>query len=549
MEATVADIIYDSVYGDATDSAPTSPISEWFEYDLTRVPAGTTQIDHNTYVAEVTALDILRTLSDGKHSASVHHCLFSVLHALRADSANAPDTHAEAMGLGPPWPAAICKEFSNHQQNGSWRSILRSEVPSGRRIHTFVWVFKMKRDGTAKARLCVQGCTLEAGVDYNQTFAKTLSHQSARGLFAYAARERCRVRSVDYVAAYLQGDFIEGEVVYCNPPPGAPTHDSSGRPLVCVVEKPIYGIPQAGRRLQRKVFPWCTEIMGLRQLDDSDSCVFIYDDPNGKETFAVGIYVDNLQIVHSAELDPDGNALDTNSFYAKFMSQLRSDWDVVDEGRMEDLLGIECTTNPDDSITLHQTKYVNSMLNRFFTTEERDGLKKASTPYTTNLAQLVIEALEGSTADEPAYPEIIKEYQSMVGSLMYCCTATRPDLAYAVHQHCRALSRPIPTPELMSELKIAFAYLNQQPSLGLTFEAGRRHELSAFSDSDWAIKNSTSGWVIFWQHAPLVWGSRKQNCVALSSCEAEIIALSEAAKDVVYLRKFINGTGPAQVIK
>ena len=54
-------------------------------------------------------------------------------------------------------------------------------------------------------------------------------------------------------------------------------------------------------------------------------------------------------------------------------------------------------------------------------------------------------------------------------------------------------------------------------------------------------KNSTSGWVIFWQNAPLVWGSRKQNCVALSSCEAEIIALSEAAKDMVYLRKFISG--------
>ena len=74
-----------------------------------------------------------------------------------------------------------------------------------------------------------------------------------------------------------------------------------------------------------------------------------------------------------------------------------------------------------------------------------------------------------------------------------------------------------------------------------TFESGRRHELSGYSDSDWAIKNSTSGWVIFWQNAPLVWGSRKQNCVALSSCEAEIIALSEAAKDMVYLRKFISG--------
>ena len=165
-----------------------------------------------------------------------------------------------------------------------------------------------------------------------------------------------------------------------------------------MVEKPIYGIPQAGRRLQRKVFPWCTDVMGLRQLDDSDSCVFVYDDPLAAETFAVGIYVDNLQIVHSAELNSNGDAVDPNSFYAKFMLQLRKDWDVVDEGPMEDLLGIECTTNSDGSITLHQSKYINAMINRFFTPEERGSLKKVSTPYTTNLAQLVIEALDGSTA-------------------------------------------------------------------------------------------------------------------------------------------------------
>ena len=53
---------------------------------------------------------------------------------------------------------------------------------------------------------------------------------------------------------------------------------------------------------------------------------------------------------------------------------------------MEDLLGIECTSNLDGSITLHQTKYINSMINRFFTPDERERLKKASTPYTTNLA-------------------------------------------------------------------------------------------------------------------------------------------------------------------
>ena len=57
---------------------------------------------------------------------------------------------------------------------------------------------------------------------------------------------------------------------------------------------------------------------------------------------------------------------------------------------------------------------------------------------------------------------------------------------------------------------------------------------------------STSGWVVFWQSAALTWGSRKQKSIALSTCEAEIIALSEAAKDVVYLRKLVSGVGDAE---
>ena len=60
-----------------------------------------------------------------------------------------------------------------------------------------------------------------------------------------------------------------------------------------------------------------------------------------------------MQIVHSAELNEDGEALDNNSFYAKFISRLRQDWDVVDEGPMSDLLGIDCERASDGSIKLH----------------------------------------------------------------------------------------------------------------------------------------------------------------------------------------------------
>ena len=99
-------------------------------------------------------------------------------------------------------------------------------------------------------------------------------------------------------------------------------------------------------------------------------------------------------------------------------------------------------------------------------------------PYSADLPRLVIEALEGSTALDPAHPTLVKPYQKRVGALMYACTATRPDLAYAVHQHCRCLSRP--TPELMAELDYVFSYLADNITVGIRFtpEDGTLHLLS-----------------------------------------------------------------------
>ena len=57
-------------------------------------------------------------------------------------------------------------------------------------------------------------------------------------------------------------------------------------------------------------------------------------------------------------------------------------------------------------------------------------------------------------------------------------------------------------------------------------------------DSDWAVKHSTTGYVFRMARAAVSWGSKKQVSVALSSCEAEIMAASEAAKEAVYLDRF-----------
>lgn len=63
------------------------------------------------------------------------------------------------------------------------------------------------------------------------------------------------------------------------------------------------------------------------------------------------------------------------------------------------------------------------------------------------------------------------------------------------------------------------------------------------SDSDWAVRNSTSGYVFTYSEAAISWSCKKQPTIALSSCEAEIMALSEAAKEGVYLRNFLEDLG------
>ena len=64
-------------------------------------------------------------------------------------------------------------------------------------------------------------------------------------------------RRKDLVAAYLQGDLEPGEKIFFTQPPGDNQHiGRDGKPRVCLAQRPIYGMRQSGRRLQRKLLPW-----------------------------------------------------------------------------------------------------------------------------------------------------------------------------------------------------------------------------------------------------------------------------------------------------
>ena len=357
------------------------------------------------------------------------------------------------------WTASMDEEILNHGKNESWEWIARSQVPSGRHLVKLVWVFKTKRDGRKKSRLCVQGCAQTAGIDYDQTFSAALHSSSLRMLSSMAAHFGLRMRRFDFVAAYLQGSLEDGEVVYCLPPPGySRTVDGtdSGEQMVCKVVKPVYGMAQAGRRWQRTLFPWL-EKQGFVP-SESEPCIFTkfatVDTPYGprEEKLILGVYVDDLATIYSHD--------DEHSLLTEFVTALQ-EWNVEDEGELTDLLGIDFS-NEDGVISLVQTGYIDKLVRTYLP----DVVPRhEDVPCDPSLPLLIVDALEQDPSNVD--PNLRQRYQSITGALLYCATNTRPDVAFSVALLCRAMARP--TPELLVAAERVLCYLHSTRSLGLRY--------------------------------------------------------------------------------
>ena len=144
-------------------------------------------------------------------------------------------------------------------------------------------------------------------------------------------------------------------------------------------------------------------------------------------------------------------------------------------------------------------------------------------------------------------------YLEAIGSLLHLSNLTRCDIAFAVGQASRYSNNP--GKAHWNAVKRIIAYLKQTVNFGIMFSEGHEecHELFGYCDSDYAsdlqTRKSTSGFVFLLWGAPISWASKRQACVALSTTEAEVIALVEAAKEAVWLRRFIRELGfPEQTV-
>ena len=96
--------------------------------------------------------------------------------------------------------------------------------------------------------------------------------------------------------------------------------------------------------------------------------------------------------------------------------------------------------------------------------------------------------------------------------------------------------------ELFDAALRILSYLHRHKHIGLCYEPSNK-PVSGMTDSDWAVKHSTSGYVFTLAQAAISWSSKRQPTIALSSCEAEIVAASEAAKEAVFLDRLCSELG------
>ena len=133
------------------------------------------------------------------------------------------------------------------------------------------------------------------------------------------------------------------------------------------------------------------------------------------------------------------------------------------------------------------------------------------------------------------------EYRAGVGSLLYLLKHSRPDLSNCVRELTKVMDGANPAHQKMLYRAIKFVDQTKAKSLILRPLKQRQWTMKAYTDSDFAgdtdSRRSVSGFVIFINGCPVSWRSRGQKSVTLSSTEAEYVAVSEVATEILYIAR------------
>ena len=420
------------------------------------------------------------------------------------------------------WLEAMRSEMDSMFENQVWDLVA---LPDGVKPIGCKWIFKLKKDKDGnidvfKARLVAKGFRQIHGIDYDETFSPVAMLKSIRIILAIAAFHDYEIWQMDVKTAFLNG-FLK-EDVYMTQPQGF--EDPNSPRKVCKLKKSIYGLKQASRSWNLR-FDEAVKSFGFLR-NEEESC--IYKKLSGSSIAFLVLYVDDILLI--------GN---DKTMLESVKEWLKSCFSMKDLGEAEYILGIRIHRDRSKRlIGLSQETYIDKVLARF----KLENSKRGFIPMQHGISL-------GKTQC-PSTPDEVKRmsnvpYASAVGSIMYAMVCTRPDVAYALSMCSRYQSNPGEAHWMAA--KNILKYLRRTKDDFLVY--GGDNELVATGYTDASFQSdkddfrSQSGFIFCLNGGAVSWKSSKQSTIADSTTEAEYIAASDAAKEAVWIKKFISELG------
>jgi hypothetical protein len=192
-----------------------------------------------------------------------------------------------------------------------------------------------------------------------------------------------------------------------------------------------------------------------------------------------------------------------------------------------------------NSMIIHQPKLLKHLKEEFLF----DNIKEYKTPAGPKTS--LTRPIEGESL---ITPDEQTKYRSGVGMLLYLVKHSRPEISNAV----RELSKVCDGANLnhWKCLMRTIQYVISTQDIGLQIKPkvnGDIYTLKAISDSEYAgdkdNRISVYGYIIYLNDAPISWKSKSGRSVTLSSTEAEYFAISECAKELIFIRNIITSIG------
>ena len=434
-----------------------------------------------------------------------------------------PDTFADAITSTSKakWEDAIRLEYQNMKSKSVWHSVPKTAMKEGTSALGTKWVFKVKPDGRHRARLVVKGYTQIPGVDFTESHSPVANDATIRALLVVAHQNGWCVEQLDVETAFLYGELKEE--VYLRKPEGFDDYSGSklGDDKVLRLDKACYGLVQASRTYLKTSIGHLTEKMGFEQ-SLKDPCLLTKQNKNGQVILGIVIYVDDILMA--------GPKQEIKGFIEEFSKR----FSVKAMGNLKEYVGANFNRT-ETGFIIDQHRLIGKMM------EGMRKVKKFKTP--ASPGQILLKGKE----DEILGTATTSEYRSKVGKLLYLVKLTRPDLSSAVRELSKFMDGP--TAEHMKALDRAYGYLSMTKDyvLKMNPEPKKKGKLVGYSDSNWAsdkdTRRSVSGNVIYYAGALISWRSKMQQCVTLSSTEAEYVACSQCVVEMEFLRQVLESMG------